>query len=196
MKNEEFSYIKAIQDGDSAGIKKIYQKFRPRIQHFITSKGGSLQDANDVFQDALVIIHRKVQSENFKLSSNFYTLLYGVCRNIWGNQLQKKSRTEVTLSEDYKYTYEPGISQLVEKQEETRVFWEAFKQLGQDCQQLLELFFAKVKMVDIVEQLGLSSVSYAKKRKFQCKERLVKLVKADNRYIELTNKAPTDGGVI
>ena len=193
---EENLYIKAIRNNDPKVLRALYKEFLPRIAHFIRKNGGNVEEAQDVFQSALIVIFEKVQDRNFKLTSGFYTLLYGVCRNLWGNQLQKKSRTEVTLSEDYKYTVEPGISQLIEQQEQQVVFWDAFKQLGQDCQQLMQLFFAKVKMVEIVEKMGLSSVSYAKKRKFQCKERLVKMVKADDRYIELTHKVKEDGGAI
>lgn len=196
MNETDKQYIEAIRQNDNRGLNRLYQQFLPRISYFISNNGGSFDDAKDVFQDALVVIFKKAREENFELTSGFYTLLYGVCRNLWGNRLQKKSRTEVTLTEDYKYTSDPGVGQLLEQQEETKLFWDAFKKLGQDCQQLLQLFFAKVKMAQIVEKLGMSSVSYAKKRKFQCKEQLVKLVKADVRYLELTDKENSDGGAI
>jgi len=61
--------------------------------------------------------------------------------------------------------------------------------LGPDCQQLLQLFFAKVKMAAVAERMGYASEGYAKKRKYQCKEQLIKHVKADARYAELSKKA-------
>lgn len=181
-------YIDAILQNDTRALRAMYQEYLPRISNFIRKNGGREADAKDVFQEALIVIYKKSQSPDFTLTSNFYTLLYGVCRNIWGNQLQKKSRTEVTLLDDYKYTSVPGVNELVEQAEENKLFWDAFQQLGKDCQKLLQLFFAKVKMAEIVQQLGLSSVSYAKKKKFQCKERLVKLVKGDQRFAELSQK--------
>ncbi len=185
MSSNQDLHLQAIQTNNTAGLRKLYQEFLPRIANFIRKNGGSNDDAKDVFQEALVIIYKKAKAPDFKLTSGFYTLLYGICRNIWGNQLQKKSRSEVTLLDDYKYTLEPGLEPLLEDQEKSRLFWDAFKQLGADCQNILQLFFAKVKMVKIVEQLNLSSVSYAKKRKFQCKEKLIQLVKADARFLEL-----------
>jgi hypothetical protein len=71
------------------------------------------------------------------------------------------------------------------RSEEDQLFWDAFALLGRDCQQLLQLFFAKVKMEEIVKRLGVSSVGYAKKKKFKCKEKLILLVKQDSRYSEL-----------
>ncbi len=180
--------IQAIQENDTAGIKELYKQYLPRIASFISSNGGSFDDARDIFQDALVLIYQKSKQEDFELTSSFYTLLYGVCRNLWGNQLQKKSRTEVRLTEDKDVPIDESISGLIEQGEQRKVFWEAFKKLGKDCQKILELFFAKVRMAEIVDRLSLSSVSNAKKKKFQCKEKLVKLVKADRRFKELNYK--------
>jgi RNA polymerase sigma factor (sigma-70 family) len=185
MRPADDEYIKAIQNNDRKGLEQLYQEFLPRISAFLRRNGGSDADAKDVFQDALIVLFKKVQAPEFQLTSGFYTLLYGICRNLWGNRLQKKSGNEVSIPEDYKYTNEPVLTQLIEQQEEEQVFWDAFKQLGQDCQQLLQLFFAKIKMAEIAERMEYSSVGYAKKRKFQCKEQLIKRVKADARYSEL-----------
>ena len=159
---------------------------RPADEHYINAIRNN--DRKGLQQDALIVIFKKVQEADFQLTSGFYTLLYGICRNLWGNRLQKKSGNEVSIPEDYKYTGEAGLSQLLEQQEEEQLFWDAFRQLGQDCQQLLQWFFAKVKMAEIAERMEYSSVGYAKKRKFQCKEQLIQRVKADARYSELMNK--------
>ena len=76
-----------------------------------------------------------------------------------------------------------------EQTEEQEVFWEAFQKLGADCQKLLRLFFDKEKMEKIAKMMGYGSVSYAKKRKFQCKEKLVDWVKKDHRFNELKNNS-------
>lgn len=185
MTATENDYIQAILTNDPKGLRELYRTFLPRISRFIQLNGGSTDDAQDIFQDALVVIYKKSKSPDFILSSKFYTLLYGVCRNLWGNQLQKKSRTEVSLTDDHKFQLTTDISKELEAAEEQRLFWDAFKKLGKDCQQLLKLFFAKEKMDIITQKLNLSSVGYAKKKKFKCKEKLVALIKADRRFPEL-----------
>lgn len=189
MNQADQAYINAIQENDRAGLQRLYQDFLPRISGLIRNNGGNTEDAQDVFQEAMLVLFRKTREPNFKLTSGFYTLLYGICRNLWGNRLQKKSGNEVSLPEDYKYKADPGLEALIAQQEENQLFWDAFQRLGQDCQQLLQLFFAKVKMAEIANRMEYSSVGYAKKRKYQCKEQLVKLVKADARYAELATKA-------
>jgi len=177
--------IRAIVQGDSKGLRKIYKEFLPRVRRLIVQNGGREEDAQDVFQSAILIVFEKASKRDFQLTSSFYTLLYGICRNIWGNRLQKKSFKEVTLPEDIKYKSDQNIEKDLERVEEQDLFWFAFKQLGEDCQKLLTLFFDKEKMESIAQVMGYTSVSYAKKRKFQCKEKLVKLVKADQRFEEL-----------
>ncbi len=188
MHNKEDDFLKAVKNGDSKGLREIYELFLPRIRKLVTSNGGSEEDAQDIFQSAILTIYEKSQNENFKLTSKFFTLLYGICRNLWGNRLQKKSFKEVTLSDHVKYSSEENIEFDIERTEEQELFWASFQKLGEDCQKLLRLFFDKEKMEKIAKMMGYGSVSYAKKRKFQCKEKLIEWIKKDRRYKELSNK--------
>ena len=99
------------------------------------------------------------------------------------NQAITDLETEIAELEAVYFTMVNNLS--IEEAEENKIFWDAFEQLGQDCQKLMRLFFDKVRMEKIAELMGFGSVSYAKKRKFQCKERLVNLVKEDLRFQEL-----------
>ena len=185
MDIKDKDYIDFLLKNDSQGLEKIYQNFLPRIKKLITNNGGSDADALDVFQDALIILFEKARKADFVLKSKFYTLLYGVCRNLWGNRLQKKSFKTVTIEEDDKYIDEVNWSDLFLQQEEYKIYRTNFSKLGPDCQQLLKYFFNRTPMARIQEIMGYSSLGYTKKRKFQCKERLIKLIKSDPRYAEI-----------
>jgi RNA polymerase sigma factor (sigma-70 family) len=184
MAKTDQEYLSAISSGDTAGLRQIYREFLPRIVGLITRNGGTHDDAKDVFQDALVVLFEKCREERFELKSAFSTLLYGVCRNLWGNRLQKKSRTEVTIPDNPKFSSDDDLESAILEEEKNRILWDAFQQIGADCQRLLELFFEKKSMAEIAEAMGFGSVGYAKKRKFQCKESLLDKAKADPRYAE------------
>jgi RNA polymerase sigma factor (sigma-70 family) len=188
MSKTQPDYLSIVRSGDPAGLRTLYQEFLPRIANHIMNKGGSLEDAKDVFQDAIIVLYEKARQPDFKLTSGFYTFLFGVCRNIWGNRLQKKSRTEVTIPEDAKYKSDTDTEAMIYQAEENRLFWDAFKKLGEDCQRLMRLFFEKTKMDEITSLMGYGSVNYTKKRKFVCKEQLVRFVKEDERFEELAHK--------
>ena len=84
-----------------------------------------------------------------------------------------------------KSMYKETASLDIEQNEQDQLYRRQFQRLGADCQRILNLFFDKVSMSDIAQKMGFSSVSYAKKRKFQCKQKLVKLIKEDPLFQEL-----------
>ncbi len=183
MNQTEYIYLQYITQNNRLGLQKIYSLFLPKIAKFIVANGGNVHDAKDVFQDAIVVIYQKARQEDFQLKSKFSTLLYGVCRNLWGNRLQKVSRKRVTFLEEDKYKdVVEDLGETIQKEERSKILWLAFKQLGKECQQLMQLFFAKKKMKEIAEVMGFSSLAYAKKRKYVCKERLVKKVRESEGY--------------
>ncbi|MFN0215946.1 MAG: RNA polymerase sigma factor, partial [Saprospiraceae bacterium] len=159
----------------------------PVIRGLIRDYGGTEADAKDLFQDAVLLVYQKARQPDFQLSSKFSTYFYGICRNLLLNRRTKKSATaEVTLTEDTKYiaddsSLEADLLQV----EQGKLFWRAFRQLGEDCQKVLEMFFQKIPMESIATQMGFGSEGYAKRRKRQCKDRLTELAKNDPAYPEL-----------
>ncbi len=184
---EQSDYLAAILAGDRVALRTLYEQQRPIIRGLVRNYGGSEADAKDIFQDAVLLVYQKAQRPDFQLISKFSTYFYGVCHNLWLNRCTKKSTTaEVTLTEDAKYI--PDDSSLEEdlmNVEQGKLFWRAFRQLGEDCQKVLELFFQKIPMEAIAAQMGFGSEGYAKRRKRQCKDRLTELAKQDPAYLEL-----------
>ncbi len=180
-------YLSAILSGDRLALEQLYREQFPIIRNLLREYGGSEADAKDIFQDAVLVMYKKAQQPDFQLTSQFSTFFYSVCRNLWLSRRSKKSATsEVTISEDAKYTADETSPEAELLQvERDNLFWRAFRQLGEDCQKLLELFFQKLPMETIAVQMGFGSEGYARRRKLQCKDRLVELVKSNPAYREL-----------
>ena len=178
-------YLDGIRRSDPKVLRAIYENYHKAILQLVEKNRGTADDAQDVFQEGLMLIFQKVKQPDFKLTSSFFTYFYAVCRNIWSNQMRKKSFGEVSLSEDMKSMVKDEAPEVLEHNEQYTLYRQKFLELGKECQQLLGLFMQKVSLKEIAEKMGLSSVGYAKKKKFKCKEKLVKLVKNDARYQEL-----------
>jgi len=185
MNSGDHQYWEAMSSGDRKGLEAIYEEFASGVVHLVTRSGGTREDARDVFQSALIVIFQQVRAGGLQPTGSFGGLVNAVCRNIWGNRLQKKSFKEVSLPEDIKYTLEAPLENGIEEEEKRQLFREKMKQLGADCRRLLELFFAGHSMEEIRKEMGYGSVSYASKRKFGCKEQLTTLIRKDARYQEL-----------
>lgn len=180
------AYLSGIVKGDAAVLRQLYQQMFPLVGQMVRQQGGSEDDARDVFQEATVVLYHKAQQPGFSIDFQFNTYFTAVCRNIWMNRRTKKSASDVTIGDDDKL-FSDAVNLELDyiSMERQQLFDAAFLQLGEDCQKLLRLFFEKTPMTDIAEQMGFASEGYARRRKFQCKDYLVELVKKQPQYLEL-----------
>lgn len=178
--------VTGIRNSDRKTLQYCYREFLPRIQKFMASNNGSDEEAMDYFQEAMVVVFRKCSDKSFVLESAFFTYLYAIVRNLWFKELQKRKRRGVTSTLENVSMVTSSITDTIFEHDKFRLFQEKFKQLGTSCQEILRLFFDGKTMKEIASIMDISE-KYARKRKFNCKENLVQLVKADPVYLELTN---------
>ncbi|MEL6593184.1 MAG: sigma-70 family RNA polymerase sigma factor, partial [Bacteroidota bacterium] len=180
-----------LKEGDATILKELYDDYFPLIRQFVRKNSGSTQEAEDVFQEGVMSLYRLVNQPNFELKSQFYTLLYAICRNWWFKQLRKLERVtneqaEVSTGEEH------GILEAISLREREKLYQEKFRQLNPDCQKILQMSFEGASIKEIQQKLKLSSEGYTRKRKFVCKKHLFTLVQSDARYQELKFDGRTD----
>lgn len=187
MKKSDTQILDGIRRGDRQVLADLYRDLSPSIRRLAASAGAGPEDARDVFQDAVLIVYEKTAQAGFALTSSFSTYFYGICRNLLGNRIKKRTGRDVTLSEDLKYREDDrdGAQQQMEAAERHRLFHRAFRRLGDDCRRLLELAFEGTPPETIMIETGISSYDYFRRRKYLCKEKLVQLIKSDPVYPEL-----------
>lgn len=178
--------LEGIRQNDVEILQFVYKAFYPYVKYFITSNSGDEDDAQDIFQEAIVIIFRKLKNEQLEISCTFKTYLYSVCRLLWLKQLEKrKSKNELSIDNE-KYIELSDDTQVVSEQTERyRLYQDYFAKLSEDCRKVLELSLQKIPLKKIAEIMGYKSDKYAKKRKYQCKEKLIKKIKSDPKFKEL-----------
>ena len=87
----DYDLITALKNYNTRekAIKELYKEF-PKIKANICSSGGSRQDAEEVFNDALILLIEKVQEDNFQLTSKLSSFLYGINRFLWKSRYPRK----------------------------------------------------------------------------------------------------------
>lgn len=168
-------------------INFIYANYHLAIIHLVETNSGTREDAHDVFQEGLVVMFQKTKDPDFELTSQFLTYLYAICRNIWSNRLRKKSGKEVSLEDSFQETVADNDPPITDDNEQYHLYRKMFLRLGEGCQKILRLYLRKTTMETIMKKMGFSSINYTKKRKFMCKEKLVKLIKNDRSFSEISN---------
>lgn len=166
--------IEGLKKRESGIIRYIYKEYYPTIKFLITTNSGTETDAEDVFQDALVVLYRKIARENLILTSSFKTFLYSICRNLWLQRLDRRVFSNGFLDMENLSEIQDNLytGQHEEEVEKYRLFQQHFFRLGEDCQKILRLFLKKTSLKEIAEIMGFKTEKYAKTRKFMCKEKL------------------------
>jgi RNA polymerase sigma factor (sigma-70 family) len=181
--------LTGIKERDTKVLDHIYSEFFPQVKGFILRNQGSEEDAQDVYQDAVLVIYQKLQQTKLALSCSFNTYLYSVCRLLWLKQLEKRRLLSSVANEAFDDLELDGDLLLLDRTNERyKLYQDHFNQLSYNCQKILEMFLAGIPLKDITRILGYKSEQYTKKRKHQCKEKLVKSIKNDSRFNELFNQ--------
>ena len=182
--------LNGILRNDTIVLQSIYKNFYSKINFFIKKNNGDDDDANDIFQEAIIIIYRKLKANDLVLECTFETYLYSVCRFLWLKQLEKRKLEKEKIKDNHEYNddiYDDGLERVVDLNERYRLFQKHFTNMGKDCQKVLQLYFDKVPLKNIAQIMGFKSEKYAKKRKFKCKEYLIKSIKQDLEYKKILN---------
>lgn len=180
--------LNGILRNDTIVLQYIYKNFYSKINFFIKKNSGDDDDANDVFQEAIIIIFRKLKANDLILDCTFETYLYSVCRFLWLKQLDKRKIEKEKIKDNHDYhedIYDDGLERVADLNERYRLYQKHFVNLGKDCQKILQLYFDKVPLKNIAQIMGFKSEKYAKKRKFKCKEYLIKSIKQDLEYSKI-----------
>lgn len=179
MTDEEI--IQALQQGDqTSALKKLYQYY-PAVRQMILQNSGNRHDAEDIYQEALIILCRKVKEKDFQLTSGLKTFLFAISRLQWMNELRKRKKK--LLKDEMAPSTEAEVNELsgyLREEEKFKKAETALMKLGDKCKKLLQLFYAQKKTFkEIADQLDFSNEKIAKNQKYRCME------KARENYLQL-----------
>lgn len=169
---------KRVIDGILSGNQKIfndlYEYEFPKVVNLIVRHSGNIETAQDVFQDAVIILIEKVYSNKLDLTCSIETYLYSICKYLWMDQLRRNKRViqmiklfdKEFITNDFSiYHYStPDIYETVNTE---------INKLGDPCQQLLECYYYKqMSWEEIAIKLGYATAASARNQKYKCLERI------------------------
>lgn len=177
--------LKGLQDSDRKAIQAIYDLALPAVIDWVKQNNGNEQDARDIFQEALIALFRKVSEGEFTLTCTLKSFIRIMCRNLWLTRLRDGKKMQASPLEDVEPIQLPDdLITRLERSAKDQLFYKHFDALGENCQKILTWFFDKVKLAEIARRLD-TSEGYIKKRKFVCKEKLIKAIQADPNFKDL-----------
>lgn len=174
--------IELIRRGrDQQAFSKLYAHF-PKVERMVRANSGTKSDAKDIFQDALIIFHRKAREADLTLTAAISTFLYGICRNLWREELRRRNRSITKWDVDEAAEEPADLSAMLARESEFGTAEQALKGLGEKCLDVLKRFYVlHQSLQEIAKSLGFAGEGAAKTRKYKCLEA------ARKRYRDLTS---------
>jgi len=180
--------IENIKKKDEKTIYKLRLEYLPLVKYMVLNYkysdgkrfvSAEQSDAEDLLHDALYILIKKITDGNFKLTSKLSSYFYAICKNLLKVKLNKKlHELEYRNSQMNEMVEVKEESQdlLLDKNLHKQAFDYYFKKLSKSCQDVLSLYWLEYSVSQISEKLGFTK-NYIMKRKYECKNKLIKLVK-------------------
>lgn len=169
--------LKGLAISDKTAVESIYRENYTMIQSFILNNNGSVDDARDIFQEAMVVLYEKSKDTTFSLNCQIKTYVYSVCRRLWLKRLQHLNKYSSQIE---------GIEEIVPVEEEIEehekrntdflLMENALGKIGEPCKSLLDAYYLQKKsMQEIALNFGYTNADNAKTQKYKCLIRLKKL---------------------
>lgn len=180
----DLEIIQGIRVKDNKILNYLYDTYFGMIYEMVSKNSGNEDDARDTLQEAILLTYKKIRNGSLELTTTFASYFFTVCWHIWMRELRNR-QIEMNNLMEYYYLEQGADNQLTkeyEQQRKYRLYQEHFQQLGNECQKLLKLFLKKYPLKEIARIMGHKSEKAAKKKKYICKERLVKSIKNDKRF--------------
>ena len=168
--------VAGIQKGVSGAMESLYKIHFPMVLRLVLNNGGDMDDAKDVFQEAVIILYDKINAGSFELNSKLKTYLYSVSRNLWFKKLTKQGVYSNIDDFEDKFPIEDDVDAHKERDKQFTLMESALEQLGEPCQTIIKDFYIHNRsMQDICEKFGYTNTDNAKNQKYKCLQRLKKL---------------------
>ena len=173
----EQALLKGMANNDSKAIETIYKDNFTMVQSFILHNNGSYDDARDIFQEAMIALYEKAQSESFVLTCQIKTYVYSICRRLWLKRLQQLGRYSNQVDNlDETVPVEEDLDLHEKRNAEFMIMDRAMNSLGEPCKSLLEGYYLKkMGMQELASEFGYTNADNAKNQKYKCLMRLKKL---------------------
>lgn len=170
--------LDAVKANDEQTLQHLYAANYPAVERFVLQNSGTKADAKDVFQEAFTVMWRNVQLDKFthKSEGSLNAYLFQIARHKWLDRLRSptvKKTTTLEKEDETLMTFDQTDDTNVER---LRTIKEKFRQLGDNCRELLiRFYYRRQSLKEIAASLEWTEAT-AKNNKYRCMQKLREMV--------------------
>ena len=168
--------ITRIKNGDREVLVDLFKQNEAMIKKYVFEHQGEVEDAEDILQDAIIVLWKNARKPDFILDVKPSTYIFAICKNLWSKRWkknQRQSHLEVIEVKDKPSTSENNLEEL-----DLSIVRNLLNEMGDICRKILLMFyFDGFDMNTIAEANNLANSNVAKSKKHQCLKTLANQVK-------------------
>lgn len=153
-------------------LTTLYESVFPAAAKFISRRGGTFEQAKDIFQDALVIWYDKFNTDEKAVHSE-KAYLFGITKHLWYKKFAtRKETTDLELIEA------AGFEDNIDEELSAPKLLQLLESAGRKCLDMLKaVYYDKLSMAELASGFGFRSEHSAAVQKYKCLEKVRETVK-------------------
>ena len=177
------SLIEALRSDSNPdeAIRSLYRTQFSMTEAYIKQNSGTEEDAEDIFQEVVLVFIEILKKDKFRGESSVSTFLYALTRNIWLNELKKRGRSKLRdeIFEKGKDRTDMDVSHLIVNRELKSELMQLVDKLGETCKKiLLAFYFENLAMREILQSLNYENEQVVRNKKYKCLKQLEQMMAA------------------
>ena len=178
--------VQAIKNNKADKVLQfLYKNLQPKISKWIRTNNGSKEEAQDIFQDSILVFYSYVLKDKFNIEANIEAFIFKTAKNKWINYVKKEGK-KVTIEGDIAINTEPSSSSRNNKE----LINGLLEELGKVCKEILTYtIFYKISMEDVCARMNYNNPNTAKTKNYKCKQRLKNLINENPSIKQQLNNA-------
>lgn len=176
----EDELILRLKGNDENAFRMVYKSSYPMVAKYIVQNKGSHEDAEDIFQEALIVVLKKLNEPDFHFTAKLGTYLYSVSKKMWLYKLRGNRKTD-SLVDDLEVV-DLSAFELDQKKDTDKnldLISEKIHELPEGCRKILiGFYYKKTPLKDLAKELKLTE-GFIRVKKSRCMETFREIVKGD-----------------
>lgn len=168
--------LERLKENEQEAYLSLYHLYYPDLARYVLRNSGNKEDAEDVFQETLLILLHKIREKHFQLNAELKTFLYAINRNQW---LKKLRSRHIPLPIDYAEHSDTIITEDididVQQQQPESWIQRLFENITGHCVVLITRIFLKQHEPELlIKELGYKNNHTFQNQKYKCINQLRK----------------------
>lgn len=159
-----------LRKEENSAFTLLYKECFPPVAHYVYQNSGNPQDAEDVFQETVVVLLNKIRQPDFLLTSSLKTYTFSISRNLWLKKLRDK-HPQLALGE-LQLAASSATDNETEAEDKISTW---LQRITTNCQRILKaIFYFNEPMDSLMERMGWKNKHTAANQKYKCIEQIKK----------------------